>query len=96
MKRILGIVILFGFYSTIAIAQQKKSPTAERLNGQPTRIHGRNAEGTFTKREIAGVRRVERHALQNERRAEKRRTAENDRRKIDARRAERSFAKKTA
>lgn len=85
MKRILGILILFGVFSTTAVAQQQKPRIAYNRAG--------NADGEFTRRETATVRRVEKNAIRAERRAEKRRIAENNRRKIDARRTERSLAR---
>ena len=96
MKGILGIYILFGFYSTVAVAQREKSHTVWHTKGLHTRAAAGNAEGEFTKHETSTVRRYEKHARREERRAEKARKVDNGRRRIDARRAEKSFAKKNS
>ena len=96
MKKVLGILILFGFYSTVAVAQREKSHTAGPPKGHHARNVAGNAEGEFTKRETSTVHRYEKHAGRERRKAEKARRADNDRRRVDARRAEKSFAKKNS
>jgi hypothetical protein len=93
MKGIIGICVLFSLCSTVAVAQEQKSRTARPKSGQHIRTAG-NAKGEFTRRETATVRRVERNARRWERRNEKDRLSENNRRKIDARRMERSDSRK--